>query len=105
METTMNEISDEWLRELVEWCKSISEDRSAKKLAKFAGELLSRREADRWIPVSEKLPDEGIVVLCFLSVDSSPCMVTDSIRNGEWKYFDEITHWRPLPPAPEGGGK
>lgn len=63
----------------------------------------------QWVPVSERLPDgEGH----YLGWDAGHGSGTVSYEDGKWTdcfgYQDApITHWMPLPPAPEaaGGGK
>lgn len=58
----------------------------------------NRREAQRWIPVSERLPKEnGTYWICDKYGD-----VTDlSFIDGEFVWND-VTHWMPLPTAPTG---
>ena len=63
--------------------------------------LLRSRMAERWIPVSERLPEEGVYVLA--ANGPTQWIVR---RNGiTWNkpHFQgkAITHWRPLPSAPD----
>ena len=58
----------------------------------------------RWIPVSERLPERGayLVILQFGSTQ----MVADYDKVLGWVRFDgwfltSVTHWMPLPAAPE----
>lgn len=69
--------------------------------------------ADRWIPVSERMPEAGVKVLCF-PVEDEPI---HAVFNGQlwlqdvsWSGSEEpidnvipvpVTHWMPLPEAPQ----
>lgn len=79
---------------------------------RMARELQQRREAERWIPCGERVPEEGQYVLCVY--EDGEC-VTDNValcqfryHNGEPIFHDDgsnwpaanITHWRPLPAPP-----
>ena len=75
-------------------------------------------ETDGWIPVSEKLPEDGVLVLIshkfngknlvdeaihYSSFDSGcPCWFFNGFarHKGEGEY-EEFTHWRLLPEAPK----
>jgi hypothetical protein len=59
----------------------------------------------KWIPVTERLPEEDVRVLVWVGANSCnfPVIDTDRIHNGRWVRWDEyITHWMPLPEPPKG---
>ena len=71
--------------------------------------VVSGGQADSWIPVSEKLPeDETDVLVCNAKGDMIVCRGSRSTEiEGEfiwyvcdWRYGN-VTHWKPLPKAPE----
>lgn len=74
------------------------------------------REAQRWIPVGERLPDgeKLVLVVCQnLYNDGYPMNelhISIALFCGEWKEFNgfaqgiKVISWRPLPPAPEVEG-
>ena len=71
-------------------------------------------QVPRWIPVEDRLPENGVRVLAFnmraknkyIGIwtrekdpgDGNDCWFDSA---GWWYAFDEITHWMPLPKAPE----
>lgn len=83
-------------------------------LCKYALDLIERltaenaalREKKRWISVTEKTPEYDMPQLT-LNADGEALIA--NYAYGEW--FDtwgqdvEVTHWMPLPDAPEEGGK
>lgn len=80
----------------------------AKEIEKLRGQV------PRWIPVEERLPENGVRVLAFnmraknkyIGIwtrekdpgDGNDCWFDSA---GWWYAFDEITHWMPLPSGPE----
>lgn len=88
------------------------------QLADWLTELQERREADRWIPVSEKLPDEYGNYLVFTS-DKDIDIGTYQPRYivGTWSMCDsngfywaddkdiKVLAWKPLPKPYQKGGK
>lgn len=76
------------------------------------------RDAQRWIPVSERLPEDG---LCVLVEDYRGCQYVAhrtinhltkqyewTARGTEWHQgapLREITHWMPLPEPPQETGQ
>ncbi len=69
--------------------------------------------ADRWIPVSERMPEVGVKVLCFPAEDEPIHAVFNGqlwLQDISWSNSDEpidnvitcnVTHWMPLPAAPQ----
>lgn len=60
----------------------------------------------RWIPVSERLPDRRRRVLCRLSYPDIEDIIVENqyYGNGMWMEESEaVTHWMPLPEPPEEG--
>ena len=67
----------------------------------------------KWIPVSERMPEVGVKVLCF-PVEDEPIHATFNgqlwLQDVSWSGSDEpidnviptsVTHWMPLPAAPK----
>lgn len=72
--------------------KNAEED---ERLVELLEELKARREADRWIPVSEKLPDKKGRCLVLTDYDD---VTMDSFVDGMFVCnLGNVTHWRPLP--------
>ena len=70
------------------------------KYSALTARIAELEEAQRWIPVSERLPEFGDVVL----VCDSKGYVNKDFRyeaDGKWKLTDFVRHWMPLPPNPE----
>lgn len=69
-------------------------------------------ERSRWIPCSERLPDDyGKYLVCVESAAfPGATNVTIWVYDGDgWKYeyvrVPNITHWQPLPEPPKEGGR
>ena len=95
----------EQLRREIEWKDSVI-DCAQKKRAEATAERDALREKKRWISVTEKTPEYDMPQLA-LNADGDALIA--NYAYGEW--FDtwgqdvEVTHWMPLPEAPEEGGK
>lgn len=68
------------------------------QLAKWLTELQERREADRWIPVSERKPDKEGKYIIFTDYGD---VTMDSFVDGIFVCnLGNVTHWRPFPQKP-----
>lgn len=70
---------------------------------------IQRQPRMRWIPVTERLPEEFIsVVVSIPSEHSLPIVKEAYLANGCWVTkmaifsSNDITHWMPLPEPPKG---
>lgn len=68
-------------------------------VANICRELLALREANRWIPVSERLPDERALAFTPTQEETVRYRIAPA---GLSRTMIDATHWRPLPAAPEG---
>lgn len=79
---------------------------AADLIERLTAENAALREKKRWISVTEKTPEYDMPQLV-LNADGDAIIA--NYAYGEW--FDtwgqdvEVTHWMPLPDAPEGGAK
>jgi hypothetical protein len=64
--------------------------------------IISKHIGDTWIPVSERLPEPHTAVLGYTRGDDG-YHLTHLNHKGEWWTNKAVTHWRPLPVAPEEG--
>jgi hypothetical protein len=58
----------------------------------------------KWIPVTERLPDADTRVLVYLrdGYGGNAMIDTDRLHNGRWVRWSKfITHWMPLPEPPK----
>jgi hypothetical protein len=74
-------------------------------------EVEEELEARRWIPVTERLPEEGAEVLVRTSgalASTEIAALTVGTTRREWEDLrgelflgDDVTHWMPLPEPPK----
>lgn len=89
---------------------------AADLIERLTAERDALREKQRWIPVTERMPETGVPVLVnYIGTDELPhadgvVAWTDwgalwwegSLVDSESEVTVPITHWMPLPEAPEG---
>ena len=100
------------LRKELEW-KDMVIALAQRKQAEAEAERAALREKQRWIPVTERLPERDVQVLGWYKDNPfsqyRPGVVAWN-GNG-WvfvyahRYVTNVTYWLPLPAAPEEGGK
>ena len=114
----VNELIQE-LRDRAEFLQKVNRDSSthnsfAETMSQAADaiEELRDRNVGKWIPVTERLPDnvDEEVLVCNIEYGKSGLgFVTVAIYDGSdwlecWErktYLTAVTHWMPLPSAPE----
>lgn len=100
----------ESLRKEIEW-KDMVIAIAQRKQAEAEAERDALREKQRWIPVTERLPERDIQVLGWYKDNPFSQYRPEVVAwNGNgWvfvyahRYVTNVTHWMPLPKAPEDG--
>ena len=80
-----------------------------KEALSMAVAALREQEERRWIPVEERLPEHGDVVLCFMKFGEQRILQWDNVSSlwlgyghgDDWQKAD-VTNWMPLPQPPKG---
>ena len=99
-----------YLRKEIEW-KGMVIALAQKEQAKAEAERDALREKQRWIPVTERLPERDVQVLGWYKDNPFSQYRPEVVAwNGNgWvfvyahRYVTNVTHWMPLPKAPEDG--
>ena len=98
------------LRKEIEW-KDMVIALAQRKQAEAEAERAALREKQRWIPVTERLPERDVQVLGWYKDNPFSQYRPEVVAwNGNgWvfvyahRYVTNVTHWMPLPKAPEDG--
>ena len=96
------------LRKEIEW-KDMVIALAQRKQAEAEAERAALREKQRWIPVTERLPERDVQVLGWYKDNPFSQYRPEVVAwNGNgWvfvyahRYVTNVTHWMPLPEAPE----
>ena len=64
------------------------------------------RKQSEWISVEDRLPEKNVRVLVYIKSSRSYTRFdTDRLDDrGFVRWFNDVTHWMPLPEAPKKGG-
>lgn len=92
-------------------CQENLLDKAAEAIERLTAENAALREKQRWIPVTERLPERDIQVLGWYKDNPFSQYRPEVVAwNGNgWvfvyahRYVTNVTHWMPLPKAPEDG--
>lgn len=106
---TQHEEFEEWFNDFNDEARLDAKDR---ELMFVSWQAAKAQAVPQWIPVSERLPDEGVLCIVFWVngvVNNhfeyyKPTHIQgyfDSVIDGCVLELDEVTHWMPLPAAPE----
>lgn len=61
-----------------------------------------KKDALKWIPVSERLPEYGQEVIAYTGNLLKTIVMTYMFWNPEYDTWVHVTHWMPLPEPPKG---
>ena len=92
-------------------CQENLLDKAAEAIERLTDENAALREKQRWIPVAERLPERDVQVLGWYKDNPFSQYRPEVVAwNGNgWvfvyahRYVTNVTHWMPLPEAPEEG--
>ena len=92
-------------------CQENLLDKAAEAIERLTAENTALREKQRWIQVTERLPERDVQVLGWYKDNPFSQYRPEVVAwNGNgWvfvyahRYVTNVTHWMPLPKAPEDG--
>ena len=93
-------------RDLVLRCDEMDAIAGLRPRAELESNLTALRERMRWVPVGERLPEDGVDVLAVSNSGVTDAYVLfDMDGLPDWRRGDYqirgVTHWQPMPAAPE----
>lgn len=105
------ECKDCAMHEDTQRCQENLLDKAAEAIERLTDENAALREKQRWIPVTERLPERDVQVLGWYKDNPFSQYRPEVVAwNGNgWvfvyahRYVTNVTHWVPLPKAPEDG--
>ena len=118
-EFTYNELMEQYVKatRLIEHLKSQRDrskrafDKAMDLVLKYDARIAELEAAQRWIPVSERLPEDGETVFVIIHdgferfENGNEVARLTYLGNGNWWSWESeryvVTHWMPLPSAPE----
>jgi hypothetical protein len=83
-------------------------EKKVKRFESCADEIQQLRDESRWIPVSERLPDEDTECLVWVTYNGSGHVDQSAYCNYGFDVAQpwlEVTHWMPLPEPPQEQGQ
>ena len=93
-------MNDELIDKVVRMMKVNSEMSISRELT--ARCLIKLVEQTQWVKVSDRLPESIDGVLVYVDNDGFKFIDSAYISSsGQWSEYHNVTHWQPLPNAPE----
>lgn len=83
-------------------------DKKLRFLLRENGDIIPLTNCPQWIPVTERLPEHGEIVLAFGKRHATSGMFrgTSPTKPNWWHWkgnmYKEVSHWMPLPEPPKG---
>ena len=85
------------------------QDKLAQAVVNMCIEEIDKMEpAQKWIPVTERLPEKEGRYLCVVRIVKSGAVYVQMMNGDRYGfslehiYNDDVTHWMPLPEPPKG---
>ena len=96
-------------------CGSVYDEECENAYCNFYGYIMDAPAVNRWIPCSERMPEENVYVIAWAKRKHHSRAIMAILINGIWKIGandisdgfhvqGEITHWMPMPEPPEVNG-